>query len=441
MKKSRSIARLGRQFDRELGYAPTLRTEIVRKIFPDHWTFLFGEIALYSFVILVVTGAFLCLLFRPGSETVIYHGPYAPLDGVPMSQAYRSMLTISFEVRAGLLIRQIHHWAANLFVAAIVVHIMRLFFTGAFRVPRRTNWWIGLTLLILAMTNGFTGYSVGDDLLSGAGLRIAYAVALSVPVIGPWLAFLFFGGPPPNPTLIPRIYAIHIFVVPAIMAALLTLHLGILWRQKHTNYPGPQRSDATIVGSRLWPNYAVKSIAMFLFVAAVLTALGAFAEINPVWIYGPYFGPSVSAGSQPDWYVGWLEGSLRLLPGLDIHIFGALIPQVFYAGVLFPLFVFGGLYLWPSIGVRLLHDKALHHVLYLPREHPWLTVLGMAVLALLFDMLLGGGNDVIAVVFNSRVSMLRNLFRGLLLGLPLAVGALTYAWLRIRRAKRGGGSG
>lgn len=435
MKKSPLIARLARKFDREVGYARTLRKEVVRKIFPDHWTFLFGEIALYSFVILVMTGIFLSLLFSSGSDTVVYHGSYAPLDGVPMSQAYRSLLHIGFDVRGGLLLRQIHHWAADVFVAAIVLHIVRLFFTGAYREPRQTNWLIGVTLLILAVTNGFFGYSIGGDLLSGTGLRIAYAVVLSCPLIGPWLAFLVFGGPPPNPTLLPRIYSLHILLVPAVIAFFLTLHLGILWRQKHTNYPGPRRNDSTIVGSRLWPNYAIKSIAMFLFVSAFLVALGAFAQINPVWIYGPYFGPAVSAGSQPDWYLGWAEGAVRLLPRLNIHIFGHQIPQPFYAGFLLGIIVFGWLYFWPTIGARLLRDKGIHHVLYLPREHPWLSASGMAVLAFLFVLLLGGGDDVIAVLFNSRVLNMRYLFRILLVALPVAAAAATYGFLRLRGGK------
>ncbi len=435
MKKSPLIARLARKFDREVGYARTLRKEVVRKIFPDHWSFLFGEIALYSFVILVVTGIFLSLLFSSGSDTVVYHGSYAPLDGVPMSQAYRSLLHIGFDVRGGLLLRQIHHWAADVFVAAIVLHIVRLFFTGAYREPRQTNWLIGVTLLILAVTSGFFGYSIGGDLLSGTGLRIAYAVVLSCPLIGPWLAFLVFGGPPPNPTLLPRIYSLHILLVPAVIAFFLTLHLGILWRQKHTNYPGPRRNDSTIVGSRLWPNYAIKSIAMFLFVSAFLVALGAFAQINPVWIYGPYFGPAVSAGSQPDWYLGWAEGAVRLLPRLNIHIFGHQIPQPFYAGFLLGIIVFGWLYFWPTIGARLLRDKGIHHVLYLPREHPWLSASGMAVLAFLFVLLLGGGDDVIAVLFNSRVLNMRYLFRILLVALPVAAVAATYGFLRLRGGK------
>ncbi len=452
------IERLARRFDRQFGYARFIRKEMVEKIFPDHWTFLFGEIALYSFIILVMTGTFLIFFFRPSEVEVTYNGAYTPLVGVPMSQAYRSMLDLSFSVRGGLLMRQMHHWACDLFVAAIVIHMLRLFFTGAYRFPREENWRAGLTLLILAMLNGFSGYSIGDDMLSGAGLRIGYAIALSIPLIGPYIAFMFLGGPPPNMALTPRLYALHIFLVPLLIVAVLAVHLGILWRQKHTNYPGPKRSNTTIVGSRLWPVYATKSIALFFFVFGILAGLGAFVEINPIWLYGPYFGPGVSAGSQPDWYLGWLEGALRLLPSWSGYIWENLVAQPFLAAVVFPAFLFGFLYLWPSIAPKegaggdlnliqrmLLADHpfleiigldstqkdTVHHVLHLPRDHPWLTMLGVGIFTLTFVTLLGGADDIISVIFNTDVSMMRNIFRGLVFGLPVLVAAATYFFLML----------
>ena len=431
------MQRAARGIDRKLGYGRLLRKEVVQKIFPDHWSFLFGEIALYSFVILLLTGLFLFLFFRPSTDGVTYGGSYTPLVGVPMSAAYRSMLHLSFDVPLGLLARQIHHWAANLFVAAIVVHVTRLFLTGAFRNPRQDNWRAGVTLLILAIVNGFTGYSLGDDLLSGTGLRIGYAVVLSVPVIGSWLAFIIFGGPPPNPALVPRLYGYHIFLVPLLIALVLAAHLGILWRQKHTNYPGPGRSNTRIVGSRLWPVYAAKSMALFFFVSAILIGLGAFAQINPIWLYGPYAPAAVSAGSQPDWYLGWLEGSLRLFPGWSGYTFGYLWPQPFFAAVLLGLLTFGVLYAWPYLDRKITGDGALHHVLRLPREHPFMSMLGMAVLALYVDFLLGGSDDVIASILGTRVVLLREIFQGLVLGLPLGAAAATGLFLWIRRKTRG----
>src|SRR6516162_7581724 len=164
----------------------------LRKIFPDHWSFLLGEIALYSFIILLLTGTFLTLFFQPSMTDVVYHGSYTPLDGVHMSEAYASTLNISFDVRGGLLMRQIHHWAAILFVSAIVCHLLRIFFTGAFRKPREINWLIGVTMWVLAFTEGLFGYSLPDDLLSGTGLRILEGVLLSIPVLATYLtSFLF----------------------------------------------------------------------------------------------------------------------------------------------------------------------------------------------------------------------------------------------------------
>ncbi|MBV9487038.1 MAG: cytochrome bc complex cytochrome b subunit, partial [Frankiaceae bacterium] len=164
------------------------------KVFPDHWSFMLGEIALYSFVILLLTGVYLTLFFHASQHEVIYNGSYAPLRGVPMTDAYASTLHISFDVRGGLLMRQIHHWAALIFTTSIVVHMFRVFFTGAFRKPRTINWHIGVILMILAILEGFAGYSLPDDLLSGTGLRIAYSVAESIPVVGTYVCYFLFGG-------------------------------------------------------------------------------------------------------------------------------------------------------------------------------------------------------------------------------------------------------
>jgi len=277
---------VGRWLDARLGLARFVRRAL-NHVFPDHWSFMLGEIALYSSVLLVITGAFLALFYNASSAEVIYHGSYRALQGAKMGAAYESVIHLSFDVPAGLLVRQMHHWAALIFLGAIVAHLARIFFTAAYRRPREINWLIGLTLLLCALANGYLGYSICDDLLSGSGLRVGYAILLSVPVIGPWLAFLFFGGTVPASVTIPRMYSLHIFVVPATIVVLLALHIGIIWRQKHTNYPGPGRRDDSIVGSRLWPSYAFKSIGLFFLVFAIVAFLGGVAQIDPVWIYGP----------------------------------------------------------------------------------------------------------------------------------------------------------
>ena len=199
---------------------------------------------------------------------VVYHGSYTHLDGAKMSEAYASTLNISFDVRGGLLMRQIHHWAADLFVAAILAHMLRIFFTGAYRKPREVNWLIGLGLLTLAMLEGLFGYSLPDDLLSGAGLRITEGVLQSVPLVGTYLAFFLFGGAYPGNDIIPRMYILHVLLIPGLLLALITAHLFIMFHQKHTQMPGKGRTDQNVVGAPLYPYFMAKTGAFFFFTFA-----------------------------------------------------------------------------------------------------------------------------------------------------------------------------
>jgi ubiquinol-cytochrome c reductase cytochrome b subunit len=433
------LLRLLRWFDDRFG-AARATTSALNRIFPDHWSFMIGEIALYCFVVLVVTGTYLTFFFEPSVREVVYQGDYAPLRGVEMSAAYASALDISFSVRAGLVMRQMHHWAALVFVAAITVHLMRVFFTGGFRKPREVNWVVGTTLLVLAIGNGFFGYSLLDDLLSGTGLRVANAIMLSIPVVGPAMAFLFFGGEFPADEMIPRFFTLHVLLIPALIVALLSVHLGLVWRQKHTQFRGPGRTETNIVGSRMWPAYAVKSIGLFLIVAAVLAALGGLAQINPIWLYGPFATPgaatAVTSASQPDWYMGWLDGALRLMPGWEIRAFGYTIANPFFPGVLLAGITFTGIYLWPWIEKRFTKDTAAHNLLDRPRDAPVRTAIGASVFAFYAILFLAGSNDVLAGVFEVAPETITNLFRVTLFLVPLLVFALT---LRIcRELKRRG---
>lgn len=399
---------------------------ILNHVFPDHWSFMLGEIAFYSFVILVFTGIFLAMFYNGSTADVVYHGSYAPLVGRHMSAAYQSVLHISFDVPAGLLIRQMHHWAADIFIAAIVAHLCRIYFTAAYRKPREINWIIGLTLLILALANGYFGYSLGDDLLSGAGLRIGYSIMLSVPVIGPWLCFLFFGGTIPINATIPRFYALHIFVVPALIAILLGAHLGLIWWQMHTNLPGKNRTDKLIVGSRLWPTYTLKSMALFFLLFAIIAGLGGLVQIDPVWIYGPYKAVAIMPGAQPDWYLGWVEGAMRLFPGVNLRLGGMLIPEVFFPAFLFPLLLFILLYLYPFLDKFMMLDFREHNVLRLPWQQPFNTALGCAILAMLTVLMAAGGDDIIAVAMGSSVVWIRSLLRWLFFAVPILTGGVAY---------------
>jgi ubiquinol-cytochrome c reductase cytochrome b subunit len=433
----RSVSRwAARWLGRNLGGSRTLRSEL-RHIFPDNWSFFLGETALYSFIVLVVTGIFLAFFFRASGAEVVYHGVYRPLVGVPMSDAYASTLDLSMHVRAGLLVRQVHHWAALVFIAAITIHMLRLFFTGAYRRPRRINWLIGLTLLLTSAMNGLFGYSLPDDLLSGTGLRIAYSITESIPFVGPLLASLMFGGQFPTTGLISRIYPVHIFLLPAAIASLLGLHLGLLWLQRHTQYPGPGRDDRTVVGTPLMPAYALRTVGYFFLCAGVLTAMGAFIQVNPVWLYGPFHPWDSTTAAQPDWYMGWLEGAVRLFPSWDIHIGWFLVPALFWPAAVLPGLIFGALYLWPWVDGFAIRDGAFHNLLDLPCRRPGRAAVGAGFVTFLVALLIAGGNDVFAVLLNLRQPLFLHTLQALVIVGPPIVAALTYAACRgLRRRAR-----
>jgi ubiquinol-cytochrome c reductase cytochrome b subunit len=369
----------------------------LRKIFPDHWTFLLGEIALYTFIIELLTGTFLTFFFKPSQTTVVYHGAYTNLNGVRMSEAYESTLNISFDVRGGLLIRQIHHWGADLFVAAILAHMLRIFFTGAYRKPRETNWLIGIVMFTLAFTEGLFGYSLPDDLLSGTGLRILEGVLLSIPVVGTYVTFFLFGGPFPGNDIIPRLYIIHVLLIPGVLLALVTAHLFLMFHQKHTQMPGKGRTDTNVVGAPMYPYFMAKTGAFFMFTFAALALASTFVQINPIWLYGPFTPTSISAGSQPDWYMGFMEGSLRMWPSWTWDAWGhtvawnVLLPAFLPLGV-----IMTGLALWPWIERWATGDHAEHHVNDRPRNAPTRTALGIAGITVYGIFWAEGANDVIA---------------------------------------------
>jgi ubiquinol-cytochrome c reductase cytochrome b subunit len=417
--------------DNTTGGGGLIRREL-RHIFPDDWSFFFGEIALYCFVILIATGVYMCLFFKASAARTVYLGSYRPLHGVGMSEAYASVLRLSFDVRAGLVIRQVHHWAALIFAAALALHLFRMFFTGAYRRPRRLNWVIGLTLLTLVFVNGVFGYSLPDDLLSGTGLRIAYSITQSIPLIGPNLASLLFGGDFPTTGLIPRIYAVHILLVPGAIAGLLGAHMGLLWIQRHTQYRGVGRSDRVIVGTPMVPAYALRTTGFLLVLTGMLTALGGFFQINPVWLYGPYQPWDSTSFAQPDWYTGWLEGAVRMTPAWDIHIGGFLLPGLFWPAAVLPGVIAGFLFMWPWLDGLVLRDNDIHNVLQTPRDRPGRTAIGAGILTFLIMLLLAGGDDVFAATFHWHLPTLLAVMQGLTLGLPFVVGGLAYAVFRYR---------
>jgi ubiquinol-cytochrome c reductase cytochrome b subunit len=420
-----SARRLLAALDKRLGAARFTR-EALNKVFPDHWSFMLGEVAAYAFVVLVATGVYLTLFFDPSTRQVTYQGVYGPLRGVPMSAAYRSTVALSYDVNAGLLMRQVHHWAALVFIAALVAHAARIFFTGAFRAPRELNWIVGLTMALLAVGNGFTGYSLPDDLLSGTGLRIAWSVLVSIPGAGPWLGFTIFGGEFPGSAIIGRLFVIHILIVPVALAGLLGAHLAMVWRQTHTQFRATGADEGHIVGSRLWPTYALRSVALLAAVAAVLAALGGLAQINPIWLFGPYQPAAATTAAQPDWYVGWLEGALRLMPTLRLHPFGYRMPEVIVPGVVLPLVVFGLLYTWPLLERWVTGDRGLHHMVDRPRDRPVRTAIGVGGLTFGAVLTLAGSQDLVAEWLNAPVATVTMVLRVAVIVAPPA--AALVAW-------------
>ncbi|GAA4555634.1 cytochrome bc1 complex cytochrome b subunit [Planotetraspora kaengkrachanensis] len=396
----KAISGVSTFLDDRIGAGSFLKRNM-RKIFPDHWSFLLGEIALYSFIILLLTGTFLTFWFKPSMGEVVYSGSYQPLVGVQMSEAYASALNISFDVRGGLLIRQIHHWAALLFIAGMMVHMLRVFFTGAYRKPRELNWLIGVGLLSLALLEGLTGYSLPDDLLSGAGLRITEGVMLGIPVVGTYLTFLLFGGEYPGHDVISRFFTIHILLIPGILLALISAHMVLMWVQKHTQMPGTGRNNKNVVGAPFYPAFMAKAGAFTLFTFGVIALLGTFAQINPIWLFGPYTPADISAGSQPDFYMGFLEGSLRLMPAWEINFLDHTVSLSVLIPALVPLgIVMTGLAVYPFIEQWVTGDRSEHHVADRPRNNPVRTAIGFAGIAFYGVLWLLGANDEISANFH-----------------------------------------
>jgi ubiquinol-cytochrome c reductase cytochrome b subunit len=410
-----------------LGAARGLRW-LMDYVFPDHWSFLLGEIALYSFIVLIATGTFLALFFSPDTTQLVYHGAYRALDGQSVSGAYASTLHISFDVSGGLLARQVHHWAALVFVAAITLHLLRIVFTGAFRKPRDINYFIGVTLLALAILEGFAGYSLPDDLLSGMGLAIAWGVAMSLPLIGGPLATAVWDGRFPGSSAFEsRLFIAHVFIIPAILAALIAVHLAIIMIQRHSQFPGPGRREDNVVGTPMWPGYALRSLGLFAAVAALLVLMGGLIQVNPVWLWGPYHPYIGTNGAQPDWYLGWLIGALRIMPNLEIHLFGhTLVPNPFFGGVLFPAIVFGLMYALPWLDRRFISkDYRRHDLLERPRDNPPRSALAAAVLSAVTVVFAAGSADRLFFQFGFGYEGAIWFFRGAFLIVPVVVYMLT----------------
>ncbi|MFJ9773120.1 cytochrome bc complex cytochrome b subunit [Kitasatospora sp. NPDC101157] len=409
----------------------------LRKIFPDHWSFMLGEIALYTFVIIILTGVWLTLFFNPSMGEVVYDGSYVPLKGIRMSEAYASTVNISFDVRGGLLMRQIHHWSAVVFIASMLTHMLRVFFTGAFRKPREINWVFGALLLILGMFDGFMGYSLPDDLLSGTGIRFMEGAVLAVPIVGTYLQMFMFGGEFPGMVIIPRLFTVHILLIPGIMVGLLAAHLILVFYHKHTQFAGAGRTNENVVGMPLMPVYMAKAGGFFFLVFGVVSVMSAIATINPIWAYGPYRPDQVSTDAQPDWYMGFSEGLIRVMPGWEISVWG----HTLNLGVFIPLMVFPTLLLviwgWPFLEAWVTGDRGEHHIADRPRNHPVRTAFGVAWMGLYLILLAGGGNDLLATHFHLSINAITYAVRACFFAVPVVLFVITKRWcLGLQRRDR-----
>ncbi len=422
------IRRAVRYVDQRTATAPFLR-KTLRYLFPDHWSFLLGEVALYAFIVLVATGIYLTFFFVDSTHEVVYHGPYAPLRGQQMSEAYRSVVDLSLSTKAGLLLRQTHHWAANVFIAAIILHLYRVFFTGAYRKPRDLTWLIGVTMLVVSLLEAYLGYSLVDDLLSGMGLVIGYSVGLSIPFVGANLMSWLFDGPfPGSDVLWPRMYVAHVLLFPVLIGVLLTLHLALVALRHHTQFRQKRsQTERAVVGVPTFPGQAPRSLGLLFAVAGVLFLLGGLVQINPIWLWGPYHTYSSTNGAQPDWYLGWLIGGLRLVPSIDVTIGRyTLIPNAFWGGAAFPLVVIGFLYLWPWLERRFTGDHSFHNVLDRPRDAPVRTAIGIGMIVWVVLVFVAGSADRVNVLLNLAYTTQIWFYRVAVFVGPIVAGLVAY---------------
>jgi ubiquinol-cytochrome c reductase cytochrome b subunit len=399
---------------------------LLEKVFPGHWSFLLGEVTLISFLVLVLTGGYLAWFYEASSAMVVYDGSYEPLLGAEVPAAYASVMDITFDTPAGVVVRQTHHWAAIVFLVAMTTHVVRIFFTGAFRRPRRLNWMVGVSLLALSLANGFFGYSLPYDLLGATGTRIGHAFATSIPVVGPGVADLVFAGEFPGEGMLHRLWFLHVIVLPLAIGGLLAAHLGLVFLQTHTQFQGRRKGSSNVVGASAWPGYALKTAGLVAICGGVLLFMGATLQIAPIWLYGPFDAAQTTVPAQPDWYLGWVEGALRILPALDLEIAGREIPSPFLAGILMPLAVLGVLMFWPFIEERITGDRDDHHLLDRPRDHPVRTGFGVGAITFLVVLTAAGSHDLQALMIDAPIGRVTTFYRWMLVLLPPIAGAV--AW-------------
>ena len=408
------------------------------KAFPAEDSFLLGEVAIFCFLFLVLSGVFLGFFYEPSTSDVEYDGSVAEFQGEEMPEAFVSVLHITYTVPFGMFIRRLHHWAAHLFVASIGLHMLRVFFTGAYRNPRELNWVVGTGLAVLAMGAAYTGYALPFDEFAATATSIGYNLTVSVPLVGDFFGEIIFGGEFPTSATIPRLYFLHVLIIPAAIAVGIAVHMVILIRQKHTEAPreddvsGGGRAvdrddDSVIVGLPAVPNQAAVSAVVFFLTAATLSALAGLLPVHNVAEYGPNDPASTPALIMPDWFLMWVYGFLKLLPEWMAFSVGPVhVSTEFLGGVFLPSLVFLAIVAWPFLD----RTDPVHFTAD-PLARPRQTAVGVAAVAFVMIASIAGMNNILAAqVLGTTTGVVNPVLTAALLGVPPLFGALTYLLLR-----------
>jgi ubiquinol-cytochrome c reductase cytochrome b subunit len=408
----------------------------MNKVFPSHWSFLLGEVSVFSLVVLVVTGLFLTMFYRGSTEPVIYQGSAELFQGERLPAAFESVVRMTHDIPGGLLFRRIHRGASHLFLASIVLHMLRVLLTGAFRRPREINYLVGMVLLTLGLAVGFTGYSLPYDSLAGTGLRIAYSELLSFPLVGDRIAFWVFGGAFPSGDVIPRFFVFHVMLLPALIIGGVGVHLAIVARQRHTQFPRLNVDGHKLVyGKPMWPSQFAESTALVLWVGGLLAASAVLVPWSDVTLLGPYRPGVVGNAAQPDWFMFWVEGALRLFPPLEANLPGVTIAGTFVAGILLPGVLFTALAVYPFIERRVYGLTGEWHVLQNPLEIPLRAGFALGFFGVIIVLAAAATNDVLSRLTGIPIEAITWFFRVAVIVVPLgaAFGAAAYARRRLAR--------
>jgi ubiquinol-cytochrome c reductase cytochrome b subunit len=427
------FARIFDSLDERVGLAHPAR-KTLNKVFPSHWSFLLGELALISFAILVLTGIFLTAFYRPSVDTVVYAGASELYRGRELPGAFASILTLTHDVPGGQLVRRVHRATAQVFIGIAIIHMLRVVLTGAFRKPREVNYHIGWAMLVLAVVSGWSGHNLVYDTLAGTSLRVYYSFVLATPYVGEWLAQTIFAGEFPTGGLLPRLYSLHILLLPVAIGGLMAAHLALIARQTHTAYRHPAVDvEKTVVGEPLWPSQFAKTTTLALMLAGVLSLAAALVPWSEVDLHGPYLVARASNASQPDWFLFWVEGAIRIYPGVDIEVLGTIISGAFISGVVLPFLFILVMAGYPWLERHVVGDDGRHHhTAQGGLEVPFRAGFVSAFLSFWLLLSVAATNDVIARVFAVPVEGVVWFFRIAVFVVPPVVGVAVAAHGRHR---------